>query len=125
MYSENQYVTSELISSYAWDTALNFICQNYGYYLATTTDSKYGNINTNSAKNTGMYTADKYCNMYDMLGNFMEWTTEYWDSGNSNYPCVFRGGRCYPTGFYAAARSGSNVSGIYAGKGFRVQLYVK
>ena len=43
MYSRNRYVTGELISSYAWDTALNFICQNsiHGYILATTTAKNY------------------------------------------------------------------------------------
>ena len=50
MYTDKeQYgVTSELISSYAWDTALNFICQNseHGYILATATSTTYGNIGT-------------------------------------------------------------------------------
>ena len=52
MYSESQFVKSELISSYAWDTALNFICQNseHGYKLATTTDKTYGNIYTSKKR---------------------------------------------------------------------------
>ena len=57
MYSgKNNNVVSELISSYAWDTALNFICQtnSAGYTLATTTSSSYGNIGTGSRKNTGV-----------------------------------------------------------------------
>ena len=98
MYSGNSYVTSELISSYAWDTALNFICQTNeeGYLLATTTDSKYGNIGTNSRTKTGEYEADNYSNIHDLLGNWWEWTTEY-----SSYSipdlvggCVGRGGHC-------------------------------
>ena len=77
MYSEN--VTSELISSYAWDTTLNFIAQNNpnGYALLTTTDSQYGNIGTGIKKATGEDEADNYCNIHDMVGNFSEWTTEY------------------------------------------------
>ena len=45
MYRGNTFITSELISSYAWDTALNFICQTNenGYFLVTTTDKKYAN----------------------------------------------------------------------------------
>ena len=91
-YNENEFVTSELISSYAWDTALNFICQTNkdGYKLATTTDSTYGNINTGNRTQTGAYTvevegegerkevvSDKYSNIFDLLGNCHEWTTEY------------------------------------------------
>ena len=81
MYSGNSYVVSELISSYAWDTALNFICQanSKGYVLATTTSKNYGNLGTgtNSRTLTGGYPKDKYSNIYDFLGNCREWTTEY------------------------------------------------
>ena len=56
MYSGNTFITSELISSYAWDTALNFICQTNenGYFLATTTDKTYANFGGNGTK-TGEY----------------------------------------------------------------------
>ena len=79
MYNTNQYVTSDLISSYAWDTTLNFICQTSekGYALATTTNRKDANIATNSKTKTGEYPADKYSNICDFLGNCYEWTTEY------------------------------------------------
>ena len=83
MYSGNEFVTSELISSYAWDTALNFICQTNeeGYLLATTTDEAYGNIGTSgtiSGKTlAGEYEADNYSNIHDLLGNCREWSTEY------------------------------------------------
>ena len=83
MYSGNTFITSELISSYAWDTALNFICQTNenGYFLATTTDKTYANFGGNGTK-TGEYkvngeVSDKYSNIYDMLGNRREWTTEH------------------------------------------------
>ena len=78
MYSGNGYVTSELISSYAWDTALNYICQtnSAGYILATTTSATYGNIGTNTGTNTGEYEADKYSKICDFLGNRAEFTTE-------------------------------------------------
>ena len=101
MYSGNSEereikATSQLISSYAWDTALNFICQTNteGYELATTTDDAYGNIGTNNKTQTGGYPADCYSNVYDLLGNCSEWTTEYssYTFSGDSYPCVHRGG---------------------------------
>ena len=97
MYTDKkQYgVTSELINSYAWDTALNFICQNseHGYTLTTTTENTYGNIGTGNKAQTGGTPADCYSNIHDLLGNCLEWTTEYSSStnGSSAYPCVPRG----------------------------------
>ncbi len=57
MYRGNSFVTSELVSSYAWDTALNYICQTNeeGYLLATTVDKAYGNIGTRNRTQTGAY----------------------------------------------------------------------
>ena len=75
-YSGNTYVVSELISSYAWDTALNFICQtnSEGYTLATTKSKTYGNFYKGTKKKTGAYAADNYSNIHDLLGNCCEWT---------------------------------------------------
>ena len=125
MYSGNSYVVSELISSYAWDTALNFICQTNtaGYTLATTTSSSYGNINTGSKKNTGVDANDNYSNIHDLLGNCLEWTTEY--SSSSSYPCVNRGG-FYNNGSYCAAIRYSGSASTSRGRlSARLQLYVK
>ena len=126
------FVTSELISSYAWDTALNFICQNNTYTLATTTSSSYGNLETDNMTNTGMYTRDKYCNIYDLIGNVAEWTTEWSDwTQIMSSPCVLRGGdastsiRTLSTVGYPAIRD-SYIVGYRDGYlGFRTQLYIK
>lgn len=126
------FVTSELISSYAWDTALNFICQNNTYTLATTTSSSYGNLETDNMTNTGMYTRDKYCNIYDLIGNVAEWTTEWSDwTQIMSSPCVLRGGdasttvRFLSSVGYAAIRD-SYIVGYKDGYlGFRTQLYIK
>ena len=126
MYSENEFVTSELISSYAWDTVLNYICQTnkVGYLLATTTSSDYGNIGTNSLKNTGKYVQDNYNNIHDMLGNVREWTTEY--SIDGSYPCVSRGGYYNYGDYFSAIRSyylySNSYSSIYIG--FRTQIWI-
>ena len=99
MYSGKAEIkgTTQLISSYAWDTALNFICQTstQGYLLARTNHRWYGNLATFRTTQTGQYKvdgveSDKYSNIYDLLGNCYEFSTEY--SGDEGYPCVFRGG---------------------------------
>ena len=133
MYSgKNNNVVSELISSYAWDTALNFICQTNvdsgeGYTLARTTSSSYGNIGTGSRKNTGVDTNDDYSKIHDLLGNCWEWTTEYSSGTYSSdaYPCVGRGGTYYNSGYYAANRNNYGTSYSNDRVSFRVQLYVK
>ncbi len=141
MYSEN--VTGELISSYAWDTTLNFIAQNNpnGYALLTTTDSQYGNIGTGIKKATGEDEADNYCNIHDMVGNFSEWTTEYvWASdGDFGYSCVNRGGNYNNISTFADGTDNSRASSYMSDRAFsmgnvgntnssyiayRVQLYL-
>ena len=129
MYSGNKFITSELVSSYAWDTALNFICQTNkeGYLLAMTTDASYGNINTGNNTKTGEYEADKYSNIYDFLGNCWEWTTEYTSDtkyGSDIY--VIRGSKFVNDYDCAASRNGYSIS--YGGSNndysFRLQLYI-
>ena len=127
MYSGNKYVTSELISSYAWDTALNFICQTNeaGYLLANTTSSTYGNISTGNPTKTGEYEADEYSKIHDMLGNRIEWTTEYSNRiFGTAYSNVNRGGRYYDNSGYASLRNATSVSSTSDTIGYRVQLII-
>ena len=130
MYSGNTDIkaTTELISSYAWDTALNFICQTNadGYELATTTDENKANIGTSNKTQTGKYEADKYSNIHDLLGNCYEWTTEYSSNSYSDYPypCVYRGGGYNHSRAYAAYRGSGGTTDSRTIFGFRVQLYV-
>ena len=126
MYNGNEFVTSELISSYAWDTALNFICQTNeeGYLLATTKDSAYGNIGTSSRTQTGAYSADNYSNIHDLLGNCYEWTTEYSSHNDGGFPVVVRGGLYDHSDFYAAHRYDHTAITNSTNISFRLQLYV-
>ncbi len=126
---KEQYgVTSELISSYAWDTALNFICQNseHGYTLATTTEDTYGNIGTSNKAQTGGTPVDCYSNIYDLLGNCIEWTTEYssYTNGSNSGPCVGRGGFYYGSNFYVANRFFGTADNSITYISFRLSLYV-
>ena len=81
---------SDLVNSYAWDTAIIFI-QTY----STGEDaSSYASQNKcTSFANTGINN-DKYCNIWDMSGNVMEWTTENSTKleAEKGYPCVVNGG---------------------------------
>ena len=127
MYNGNSYVTSELVSSYAWDTALNFICQTNteAYLLSKTKDSAYGNLGTNTLELTGAYETDNYSNIYDFLGNCREWSTEY--TNYSNGPCVDRGGY-YELDSGTASIRGSNPTNEKSSDSntaFRLQLYIK
>ena len=89
MYNNDQTVgvESDLVNSYAWDTAIVFI-QEMG-------NSNYANKSSvnNTLMNTGT-TADKVCNICDMASNCNEWTTEYstYRNGSFAMPCVYRGG---------------------------------
>ena len=132
LYKGNTYVVSELISGYAWDTALNFICQTNtrGYNLAKTTSSQYGNIGTRRMNKSGEYSQDKYSNIFDFLGNCHEWCTEYStskrpDLGNKTYPHVARGGYYNGRGDSGDSRVGVLLNAKSAYYGFRLQLYIK
>ena len=91
MYTGKPF-TSDLINSYAWDTAIIFI-QKCG---TEENASKYASANNcNGFKKTGENQTgdkpDKYRNIYDMSGNARELTTE--TSASRSYTCTLRGGR--------------------------------
>ncbi len=73
---------SKLCSSYAWDTALQFIGGTYA--VESVGDNYLGNGNL---KSTGYY---QIKNIYDMGGNVYEWIMEI--ASDSSNPCVYRRG---------------------------------
>ena len=132
MYGEvkenNELVyASDLVNSYAWDTAIIFI-QTY----STETDaSSYASQNkSTSFANTGK-SNDKYCNIFDMSGNADEWTTEYstYSYRSNFYPCVDRGGYCSAANGkasnYTSYRYHYNTSYSNSYNSLRSLLYVK
>ena len=122
MYTSNKF-TSDLMNSYAWDTATVFI-QNCG------TNAKYSRQNslntsllqtgTNSLTDTSKI--DVQCNIYDMASNIEEWTTE--TSYDSDSPCVYRGGFYGNSDHYTSCRDGNSTSDSNVIVGFRPLLYL-
>ena len=120
MYKNDKYVESDLINSYAWDTAI--------VYIQAMGNSNYANqadVN-GTLKNTGS-TGDEKCKIFDMAGNTSEWTTEYstYTSSSSAYRCTLRGGYCDNSNSYTSTRVFSNAAYSYLGISFRPLLYVK
>ena len=134
----NSEVNSYLCSSYAWDTAVNFIQNNStAKNYATSIEGFNGNWNPQAVKdpsgnvikpagtsqqlNTGLTT--QFCNIFDMGGNEAEFTTEL-NPGTSE-TVVLRGGR-YNYGDSAAGARWDNLSGTaYVYDGFRATLFLK
>ena len=133
----NSEVNSYLCSSYAWDTAVNFIQNNStAKNYATSIEGFNGNWNPQAVKdpsgnvikpagtsqqlNTGLTT--QFCNIFDMGGNEAEFTTEL-NPGTSE-TVVLRGG-CYngsvPAGYRWDIYSGT----AHIFFGFRATLFLK
>ena len=133
----NSEVNSYLCSSYAWDTAVNFIQNNStAKNYATSIEGFNGNWNPQAVKdpsgnvikpagtsqqlNTGLTT--QFCNIFDMGGNEAEFTTEL-NPGTSE-TVVLRGGFYHndgPAGYRWDITSGrANI--VY---GFRATLFLK
>ena len=81
---------SDLVNSYAWDTAIVFIQT----YSVKTDYASHNESNTTKAFTATGKNNDKYCNIWDMSGNAYEWTTEYstYAITSDFRPCVYRGG---------------------------------
>ena len=131
----NSEVNSYLRSSYAWDTAVNFIQNNStAKNYATSIEGFNGNWNSQEVKdpsgnvikpagtsqqlNTGLTT--QFCNIFDMGGNEAEFTTEL-NPGTSETVVLRGGAYSYydgPAGYRWDYRSGAN-------DGFRATLFLK
>ena len=134
----NSEVNSYLCSSYAWDTAVNFIQNNStAKNYATSIEGFNGNWNPQAVKdpsgnvikpagtsqqlNTGLTT--QFCNIFDMGGNEAEFTTEL-NPGTSETDVLRGGGYNYgdrPAGY----RWDSNSGNAYLVSGFRATLFLK
>ena len=115
MYSSSNF-ESDLINSYAWDTAIVFIQEfsgdtNYSQQRGRNTAravQKCGESILDYNLDEGDVAQDIRCNIYDMAGNTYEWSTE--TSSDTNHPCVLRGGGYNNTYDYTSLRSGISTT---------------
>ena len=122
MYNNSNF-TSDLINSYAWDTAIVFLqkCDNR--------EEKTGPYSLQSSLNKGSLAEkgtsnDVICNIYDMASNCREWTTE--TSTNSESCCVWHGSSFSEndTNYYASTRNANMPTTIREYIAFRLILYL-
>ena len=122
---------SDLVNSYAWDTATLFL-QTFDNRTNKDSLKKYSrqtSLNTGSLANTGTNNLaeaskkDKICNVFDMAGNFLEWSTETCSS--SRNPCTMRGGSYSDSRFYyTSTRDNYTTTSSNLGISFRPLLYL-
>ena len=123
MYTDSNF-ESDLVNSYAWDTAIVFL-QEFDnradktkvYSLQNSLNGSLANTGTNNST-----TKDTICNIYDMASNCLEYSTE--TNSDSDYPCVFRGGNYHYSNSYTSGRGSNDTSGSYDDCNFRPLLYL-
>ena len=131
---------TKLVSSYAWDTTIEFLQKVNSDYGSSSEEGNYNDTTfpytdikgakQTKAKNsevlvpTGQTTP--VCNIYDMGGNVWEWTTEFYSLPDNPY--AERGGRCndvfaaYPAG--ARSYVPDFADGASDDLGFRLTLFM-
>lgn len=126
---ETDGVISKLCSSYAWDTALNFIDlkeENKGWITSGTGENYKQEVGgTGKISTTGYHNIN---NIYDMAGNVYEWTTE--DYYGNTTVASNRGGY-YASELVngklaspAALRSYNDKTYRAIGNGFRITVFI-
>ena len=112
-------IKSDLMNSYAWDTAIMYIHEaansNYAYQEGTELNTSLTDTGAND---------DEVCKINDMASNISEWTTETSDD-NRNYwsgPCTYRGGNYEAS--WTAFRNCYKPTNANANIGFRIVLYL-
>ena len=96
---------SDLVNSYAWDTATLFF-QTFGdnpkYSMQNSLNSSLANKGTNNL--TEASKIDKICNVYDMASNCSEWTTETCEDSDDHLSGAQRGGLYLNNSWYMSNR---------------------
>ena len=98
----SSFFESDLMNSYAWDTALVFI-QEFSKDTKYSMQYKLQSTLAKCGEATDGVSNDVRCNIYDMAGNVYEWTTETYTSTST--PCVARGGYFNHTDGYTSFRN--------------------
>ena len=112
--------TTDLVNSYAWDTAIVYI-QNFSGDADYSYQSSKSTVLSNTGKN-----GDEICKINDMASNTVEFTTEYSidpDSSTVN-PCTHRGGGYYSRNRYTSVRVDNTAITSNKDATFRHILYM-
>ena len=126
MYSDSNF-ESDLMNSYAWDTAIVFLQKfdNRANKASLKPYSQQTSLNDSLASqgtnNLEVSKQDVICNVYDMASNCIEWTTETYS--DSNIPCTNRGG-IYINSSYTSGRGSSSTTSSSSFISFRTLLYM-
>ena len=128
MYSDSNF-ESDLMNSYAWDTAIVFLQKfdNRANKASLKPYSRQNSLNDSLAsQGTNNLSEgskqDVICNVYDMASNCWEWTTETFSS--SSFPCTIRGGLYDSSSDYTSYRDGFDTSVSNDYFSFRSLLYM-
>ena len=129
MYTNNLF-KSDLVNSYAWDTAIIFFqefggASDYASKISVNGKDNFSYQGTTSSSEMYTGTPDKICNVYDMASNAVEWTTEMSD----DVRCALRGGcsldeENYGQTLCASDRIESSVEFTDVSLSFRPILYM-
>ncbi len=130
MYPNHKSVVSTLCYGVQWDATMNFVATEkditdsvlWGNYSDSQGDATSGSGTSNMQYKTGVNSAWKAKNIYDLAGNVSEWTMEANASSR-----VDRGGNCNRSGssYPSSDRGYNNAYDAYNRRGFRVALYIK
>ena len=125
MYNDNNF-TSDLINSYAWDTTIDFLqkCDDRtkNNSIPYSQQTNFNAEGVTEKGTNGTENEDIICNIYDMAGNCIEWTTELCFSFSR--PCTYRGGVCNNKDACPAFRSNNTISNSSEYNTFRPIIYL-
>ena len=130
MYSDSNF-ESDLMNSYAWDTAVYFLQKfdNRANKASLKPYSRQNSLNTSLASQgtnnlSDGSKQDVICNVWDMASNCEEWTTE--TCIDSDYPCTYVGGfyNYYGNYNYTSFRGSYGTTYSDNGFSFRQLLYM-
>ena len=126
MYSDSN-LKSDLMNSYAWDTAIYFLQKFDNRTDKTKPYSRQNSLNigilaSQGTNNLDSNKQDVICNVYDMASNCLEWTTELYSDYSG--PCTNRGGNYGYSSNFTSNRFNFSASYSYEDISFRPLLYL-
>ena len=123
MYSDSNF-ESDLMNSYAWDTAIAFLQKFDNRENKTKPYSRQNSLNESLATQgtNKLSKQDRICNIFDMASNAHEWTTETFSEPLT--PCVYCGGNYLDSRTYTSTRYCAYTSTSYDDSAFRPLLYL-